>query len=144
MFRWLLLVYKVSPETSARRVYIWRKLKRMGAILLHDAVWVLPANPHTQEQFQWLAAEILEMGGEALLWEGQLTLAGQDDVLVQEFVAQVGKAYDEILAELESREANLSALSRRYQQIRLEDYFQSELGQRVREALLSAGGRLES
>jgi hypothetical protein len=144
LYKWLLLVYKIAPEPSARRVYIWRKLKRLGAVLLHDAVWVLPANPRTQEQFQWLAAEIIEMGGDALLWGGQLTLVGQDDVLVQQFVVQVEKAYREILAELEGEAADLSALSTRYQQVRLEDYFQSELGQQVRSALLSAGGRVES
>ena len=144
MYKWLLLVYKIPTEPSARRVYIWRKLKRLGAVLLHDAVWVLPANPRTQEQFQWLAAEIIEMGGDALLWEGQLTLFGQDEVLVQQFVVQVEKAYREILTELEGDDVDLSALSARYQQVRLEDYFQSELGQRVRAALLSAGGRVES
>ena len=144
MYKWLLLVYKIPTEPSARRVYIWRKLKRLGAVLLHDAVWVLPANPRTQEQFQWLAAEIIEMGGDALLWEGQLALVGQDEILVQQFVVQVENAYREILTELEGDDVDLSALSARYQQVRLEDYFQSELGQRVRAALLSAGGRVES
>ena len=144
MYKWLLLVYKIPTEPSARRVYIWRKLKRLGAVLLHDAVWVLPANPRTQEQFQWLAAEIIEMGGDALLWEGQLALVGQDEILVQQFMVQVENAYREILTELEGDDVDLSALSARYQQVRLEDYFQSELGQRVRAALLSAGGRVES
>jgi hypothetical protein len=144
LYKWLLLVYKIPTEPSARRVYIWRKLKRLGAVLLHDAVWVLPANPRTQEQFQWLAAEIIEMGGDALLWEGQLALVGQDEILAQQFVIQVENAYREILAELEGEEADLSSLSTRYQQVRLEDHFQSELGQQVRAALLSAGGRAES
>jgi hypothetical protein len=47
------------------RVYIWRKLKRLGAVLFQDAVRVLPNAARTLEQFQWLAAEIVEMGGEA-------------------------------------------------------------------------------
>lgn len=68
MNQWLLLVYKVPNEPSARRVYVWRKLKRLAALLLHDTVWILPATAYTREQFQWLAAEILEMeGGEAHL-----------------------------------------------------------------------------
>jgi hypothetical protein len=84
------------------------------------------------------------MGGDALLWTGQLTLEGQDEALVQQFVARVEHAYREILAELEGEQADLAALSKRYQQTRLEDYFHSELGQRVREALLSVGRRSES
>jgi hypothetical protein len=35
---WILLVYKIPNEPSAGRVFVWRKLKKLGAILLHDAV----------------------------------------------------------------------------------------------------------
>jgi len=135
---WLLLLYKVPPEPTARRVYIWRKLKRLGAILLHDAAWVLPLTPRTQEQFQWLAAEIVEMGGEALLWEASLRLSGQDEFLIDQFTAQVEQDYTKMLSELEHDDADLAALSRRYQQAQLKDYFQSETGSRVHEALMSA------
>jgi hypothetical protein len=50
-------------EPTAGRVYVWRKLKQLGAIAVQDAVWVLPVTPRTQEQFQWLASEIDELGG---------------------------------------------------------------------------------
>jgi hypothetical protein len=139
---WLLLLYKVPPKPTARRVYVWRKLKRLGALLLHDALWVLPDTPRTREQFQWLAAEIVEMDGEAWLWEGRLPFAGQDEALAQQFVAQAEAGYREILDGLKRKAPDLAALSRRYQQVRAEDYFHSELGERVRAALLSArGGR---
>ncbi len=49
---WVLLVYKIPREPTASRAQVWRKLKRLGALLLHDAVWVLPATPWTREQFQ--------------------------------------------------------------------------------------------
>src|SRR5215212_10439941 len=97
---WLLLVYKVPPEPTARRVYVWRKLKRLGAILLHDAVWVLPPTPYTREQLQWLSAEITEMTGDALIWEAHL-LSPQDDVLMQQFLAQTDSTYGEVLTALE-------------------------------------------
>ncbi len=58
---WMLLVYKIPREPTASRAIVWRKLKRLGALLLHDAVWVLPATPWTREQFQWLAVEIGEL-----------------------------------------------------------------------------------
>ncbi|MBI4631856.1 MAG: ChrB protein, partial [Chloroflexi bacterium] len=57
---WLLFHYKVPPHPTARRVYVWRKLQRLGALTLHDSVWVLPNTPRTREQFQWLATEIQE------------------------------------------------------------------------------------
>jgi len=119
---------------------IWRKLKRLGALLLHDAVWVLPATPWTREQFQWLAVEIGELGGEAHLWESHLLLNGQAEALVQQFQARVDAVYQDILGELERDEADLVALSRRYQQVRAQDYFHSELGIQTRERLMRARG----
>lgn len=137
---WLLLVYKVPSEPSARRVYVWRKLKRLGAVLLHDAVWVLPANARTRENLQWLAAEINEMEGEALLWESQLSLSGQDEKLVQQFTAIVEAEYQAVLSDLQQAEPDLAAVGRRYQQVKQQDYFQSPLGEQVREALVTARG----
>jgi len=138
-----MLLYKVPPRPTAGRVGVWRKLKRLGALLLHDSVWVLPASPRTLEQFQWLVAEISECGGDAMLWEGSLCLDGQEDTLVDQFVAQVNRIYEEIEQALGAAEPDLSALSRRYQQARQQDFFYSERGQRVRDALLKAGGGSE-
>jgi len=140
---WVLLHYKIPREPSAPRVYVWRKLKRLGALLVQDAVWVLPATPRTQEEFQWLAVEIGEQGGEASVWEAHLTLAGQDEALVRQFQVQVETAYHALLVALESPQADLVALSRRYQQARGQDYFHSDVGQRVRTALLAARGEHE-
>lgn len=141
---WLLLVYKVPHEPSANRVSTWRKLKRLGAVLLHDAVWVLPSSPRTREQFQWLASDIRDLSGEAFVWHASLAADGQDEQLVRQFLAQVDAVYEELLTALERPDADLTTLARRYQQARLQDYFHSPLGNRVREALLSAGGRTEA
>src|SRR5258707_14963789 len=100
---WLLLVYKVPPDPTARRVYVWRKLKRLGAILLHDAVWALPPTAYTREQLQWLTTEIVEMSGEALLWEVQLMSAEQDEVLMKQFIAQADAAYRKSWQNLRNR-----------------------------------------
>jgi len=138
--KWMLLVYKVPSEPSARRVYVWRKLKRLGAILLHDAVWILPATDHTREQFQWLAAEIMEMGGEAHVWEAQHLFADPEATLIRQFEEQIDTAYQEILEAIDQEDADLTALARRYQQIKSQDYFQSPVGEQVREALLQKQG----
>jgi hypothetical protein len=134
------MVYKVSPEPTSRRVYVWRKLKRLGAILLHDSVWVLPPTPYTREQLQWLAAEIIEMEGEALLWDASLLAPQDDSSLVEQFQKQVENVYADILAELREKNCDLESLSRRYQQAQITDYFHSEMGQQVRQALIAAKG----
>jgi hypothetical protein len=141
---WVVLVYKIPREPAAGRVYVWRKLKRLGALLLHDAVWLLPETPWTREQFQWLAVEIRDLGGEALVWESRMVLPGQDDALVQQFLAELDQAYHTILAALQQTDADLAALARQYQQLQARDYFQSPLGQQVRAALLHSRGEDES
>ena len=139
MRTWLLLTYKVPREPTASRVYVWRKLKRLGALPLQDAVWVMPASAPTREQMQWLAAEIEELEGEVTLWEARLTLNGQEETVVQQFIKQAEAGYREILDALKERDRDLPALSRRYQQVLAQDFFHCDLGKRVRDALVKAG-----
>jgi ChrB-like protein len=137
MANWLLLHYNVTAKPSAGRVYIWRKLKRLGAVLVQNAIWILPDTPRTAEHFQWLVAEIQEMNGDALLWRSNLILGLQEDVLVQKFQEQVDKDYAELLRQLKRKNSHLAELSQQYQQIQTKDYFGSGLGRQVREQLLA-------
>ena len=141
MTTWLLFTYKVPNKPSARRVYVWRKLKGLGAILLHDTAWVLPDTPHTRERLQWLTTEVRDMDdGEATLWEAEQVFTGQDMDLKQQFIQQVDESYEEILAELAKSDADLVSLAKKYQQTTRFDYFQSELRERVRLALIERRG----
>ncbi len=137
---WLLLAYKLPREPTAGRVGVWRKLKQLGAVALQDAVWVLPANPQTREQFQWLAAEIEELSGEATLWESRLLSAEMDERVKAQFVEPVETSYRELLGELKKKRPDLPTLSKRYQQTFVRDYFRSPLAVKVRAALLAAQG----
>ena len=139
---WLLLVYRVPRHPTSGRVHVWRKLKQLGAVAVQDAIWVLPATPRTREQLQWLAAEIAELEGEAFLFTSQVLLPSQHESLQERFEAPVREAYREILTALKRRQPDLAALSKRYQQVKGQDYFRCPLGEQVRQKLLSAkGGR---
>jgi hypothetical protein len=140
MTDWLLLHYKLPSKPSALRVYIWRKLKRIGAILLHEAVWVLPDLPRTAEQVQWLAAEIQEMGGNAFYWRANTLLATQDESVRRQFQEQVDAVYAKLLKRLEKSKPDLQEIAREYQLAASQDFFQSRLGQLVREKLSSKRG----
>lgn len=71
-------------------MYIWRKLKRLAALFGQDTVWILPLTARTKEQFQWLAAEIQKLHGEATLWEAQLAFSHQEETLSGIFVRASG------------------------------------------------------
>lgn len=140
MASWLLLHYRLAPHPSAPRVYIWRKLKRLGALLLQEAIWILPDNPRNAEQLQWLAAEIQEMRGETYLWRAEVLLGISEKVLAARFAEQVDRQYRLLLRKLAARKPDLPALSRAYQQVSGQDHFHSRLGDQVREKLLSLRG----
>src|ERR1700730_1646426 len=82
MNSWLLFLYKVPHEPSTRRVHVWRKLKRLGAVMLHDSAWVLPELPSNLEQLRKLAGEIVELGGDSLIWEAHLAGNEQEQALL--------------------------------------------------------------
>lgn len=140
MTNWLLLHYKLPNKPSALRVYVWRKLKRIGAILLHEAVWVLPDQSRTAEQIQWLAAEIEEMGGNAYYWRASSLLSAQEEAITHQFQEQVDAVYSDLLKRLEKPRPDLQEISRAYQQALSQDFFQSKLGVLVREKLTSKRG----
>lgn len=140
MKKWLILVYRIPREPTAGRVFVWRKLKQLGAISVQDATWVLPKTSRTQEQFQWLASEITELHGEAILWEAEQLYATEPATLRRQFMEPIEIEYREILAGLRKKDRDLSVLSKRYQDAHARDYFESELGLQTREKLLAAGG----
>jgi Protein ChrB, N-terminal len=140
MSSWLLLHYKLPNKPSALRVYIWRKLKRLGAILLHEAVWVLPDLPRTAEQIQWLAAEIEEMGGNAFYWRASSLLEAQEESILRQFQEQVDTVYSDLVKRLKKSKPDLQEISREYQVAASQDFFHSKLGLLVREKLSSKRG----
>lgn len=65
---WLVFSYSLpSKGQSSPRVTLWRRLRRIGAIAVKTGIYVLPARDEAIEAFQWLAQEIQQATGEALV-----------------------------------------------------------------------------
>jgi hypothetical protein len=140
---WVTLVYRIPRQPSAPRVHVWRKLKQLGAIALQDAVWVLPATPRTKEQFQWLAVEITELGGDVTFWASSLLYATDETGLVNQFEEQVNSGYAKILTALKKSKPDVASLALEFQRLQTLDFFQSPLASKVRDALLTKRGGKE-
>src|SRR4051812_23080494 len=67
---WILLIYTVPSEPSRKRAFIWRELKKIGAVYLRDGVCALPERETTAVACRQIAAKVEEFGGEATLVEG--------------------------------------------------------------------------
>lgn len=65
--KWLLLIHQIPPKPAYLRVKVWRRLQSLGAVAIKNTVYIIPRNDETLEDFQWVAREIVEDGGEAAI-----------------------------------------------------------------------------
>ena len=97
--RWLLLIHQIPPKPAYFRAKVGRRLQRLGAVAIKNAVYVLPANDATREDFQWLAREIAQDGGDATVCEAKLVDGLSDEQVEALFVAAREQDYAEIAKE---------------------------------------------
>ena len=148
---WLLLIHQIPPKPDYLRVKIWRRLQALGAAAVKNSVYVLPPGAETLEDFQWLAREIREGGGEALVCEARL-LDGLDDGQVRQlFVAARDADYAQLagdareLLQAAAQMANdelrtrLARLAKRRERIGAIDFFAAPGAEAV-DGLLGALG----
>jgi hypothetical protein len=149
----MLLTRLPSDAAQRERVGIWRKLKRSGAVVLRDSVYLFPAKDEALEIANWLAGEIRASGGEAQIARVTSIEGYPDSELVHKFNELRDADYTELEPELEGavREGqkggdearkHLRALLRRTEQaideIARVDFFEAPAGVRLR-ALVARG-----
>lgn len=142
--RWSVLVVRVPAEPTRHRVAVWRELRRAGAVLLGQGVWVVPDAPVFADGIARTVALAQRGDGEVTV----LTAAGRDDpdaVRLEalftaerdeewtEFLADCAKFDAEIdkeirigkftLAELEEEEHSLERLRRWHRELTARDVF---------------------
>src|SRR5215208_4806699 len=106
--RWLLLIHQLPAKPAYARVKVWRRLQALGAVTVKGAVYALPANAETGEDFAWLAKEIVESGGEAIVCEAALVGGLSDRELQALFDAARDEDYQRIVAEARELAARLA------------------------------------
>ena len=82
---WLLLIYQLPARHSPARVKVWRRLQRIGAVLLKNSAWAMPESAEAREDLEWLKAEIVASGGEAMVLMGQAPQQATEDEIVAAF-----------------------------------------------------------
>ena len=141
---WLLLIYTVPAEPSRKRAFVWREVKKVGAVYLRDGVCTLPEQPNLVSALRAIAGRVEEFGGQATLVEGARLDPTRAERLVAESRAARADEYADIareaerllahiaretehreftFAEVEELEADLGKLERWAAQVRARDYF---------------------
>lgn len=96
---WVLLAYRLPRQPSTPRSSVWRKLKRLGAAQLGDGLVALPADFRTREALEWIADDVVEHGGEAMLWIGQPADAAGRATIIDRMTTAVADDYTAVIAE---------------------------------------------
>jgi hypothetical protein len=143
---WLFLLFHLTAKQSSDRVRFWRRLKKFGTLQLKSSTYVLPDEPLHYERFQWLAKEIVDIGGEATLVRVKDIEGMPYSAVVSLFNDARSRDYDELVEPLnllikdsktrnkspESFANQLQKLKGRFEEIRDVDYFQSSRGEDLR------------
>ena len=100
--KWLFLLHQLPAKPAYARVKVWRRLQSLGAVTVKNAVYALPDTIEAREDFAWLAKEIAESGGEALVCEAELVEGLTDEGLRTTFVSARNEDYERIATEVET------------------------------------------
>jgi DNA-binding transcriptional regulator PaaX len=128
---WVLLSYRLPREPSTPRITIWRKLKRLGVAQIADGVVALPADARTREHLEWIAEEITDAHGSAVIWLAQpTTLAAERDLATTmatartaEYTHVIAEAIAAVHREAPERAAAARRLRAELRRIQRRDYF---------------------
>src|SRR5881275_1857775 len=150
---WLLLLFSLPTKQKTERVAIWRRFKKIAAIQIKTSTYLLPDEPAQYEQFQWLAQQIRDYGGDSTLVRAQEIEGVTRDKVVTMFNEARAKDYGVLRKSLqtlivrrkkldaEEAAGQLERLTRQFREIRQVDFFDSPRGHDVAMLLRRAEGR---
>jgi hypothetical protein len=149
---WLLLLYSLPTNRNTERVAVWRRLKKMGAVQIKTSTYLLPDEPAHYEQFQWLAKQIRDYGGDSTLVRAQEIEGLTKEKVVSLFNAARDREYAVLRKALQSfiarrrksdaefAAAQLERFTRQFRELRQIDFFDSARGHEVAMLLRRAEG----
>ena len=95
--RWLLVTASSAGAADSLRVAIWRKLRSLGALYLHQSVCVLPARPDVQREIRRLVDRVGAGGGTARVLRITFDDAREEAQVISELQAARDDEYGEVL-----------------------------------------------
>lgn len=152
----MVLIYTVPSQPTRKRAYVWRELKRLGAVYLRDGVALLPHRGDLEPRLSEVDDRIREYEGTSYLLLSPHFPAGSDDTLVQAFQEERREEYRElhhagvrflrdVLADVDADDfgfpdvdkldSELGRLHRWLEQIQTRDYFNAPGSDLTREIL---------
>lgn len=132
--QWIALSFSLpSGSSSSKRVAVWRRLQKIGAVSPTGSLYLLPAGEESREAFDWLAQEITEAGGQALVLPIDQLDGDAESRLAEAFRAARDEDYRKLASEAGDAERagragledRLEKLRRRFAEVARIDFFQA-------------------
>lgn len=118
---WLVFSYSLPSKTSSSpRVTLWRRLRRIGAIAL-SGVQILPEREECLEAFKWLAQEVQQAKGEALIMYVERFAGLGDQDLIERFREARREEYAEIDTQATELEKALETITEPDERIHIQE-----------------------
>jgi len=125
----VLLNYRIPREPSTPRITIWRKLKRLGIVQLGDGLVALPHDARTQEHLEWIAEQVREAGGEAIVWTATPTMRRHGAAIAKQLRDERDGEYAALLEDIETNPdpgaRTVQRWRREWQRINRRDYLRA-------------------
>lgn len=146
--KFIFISYSLPAEPSRIRVYVWRWLKKEGALNMQQSLWLLPDTDRNRKIAEDIKGSIEKDGGSVYIVSGQF-IHGEENIICK-FSDDRDSEYKELLeycekfhkemkdetgrknftfAELEENDEEINKLCGWYDKIKLRDYFNSHSGQ---------------
>ncbi|HHT9113258.1 MAG: chromate resistance protein [Planctomycetes bacterium] len=135
MNKWILLIHQIAHDSPNLRVKIWRNLKKHGAVLFKNAVYVLPYTNEHEEIMQWLCNQIKEGGSDASLFITESLDKKQDEEIIKSFHETCDKEY---ISLIEVCDAELKKITQREETEGISESLVHECKRKLNEILKSA------
>lgn len=99
--KWIFFTYSLRPDPSKARVYVWRQLKKVGAVNFHS-VWVVPYSQDRVNELKKLIEVIEEYKGTGLIIAGKILGEEDEERINKAFIDSRNEEYKEIIDKCES------------------------------------------
>mgnify|MGYP001566676705 CR=1 FL=1 len=141
---WLLFTYWLPPEPSRKRVFVWRQLKKLGALSLEGGGWLISKTEPLSAKMTDVLQTVEEMEGTANLFTVTHFSEGQEKRIIARFRLEREQEYAEIakechktlrhiereaqeeqfnLGEVEELEGDLGKINRWFSDVRERDFW---------------------
>ena len=132
--KWLFLIHQIHTPNSRERVKVWRAIKKTGAILYRNSVYVLPYSKERLEDFQWVCQQINDSKGESSVFASVAPTGKEDAVILKLFEEARKEEYAALLSTAERLQSRIQSFAPKGLTERVHRNFLKETNQ-VREGL---------